>query len=177
MLKKILTGLGVLVVVALIVIQFIRPEKNNSDVRTNDITTAYTIPAEVNQLLEVSCFDCHSNNTRYPWYAKVQPVGWWLNDHITEGKRHLNFSDFTGAPLFVQNHRFDEIIETVEKKEMPLRSYTYLGMHSDADLSDAQRQMIMDWAKEQMTYLQNNYPADSLAFPRRDGERPPSNTP
>ena len=88
----------------------------------------------------------------------------------------MNFSDFTGAPLFVQNHRFDEIVETVEKKEMPLRSYTYLGMHSDADLSDAQRQMIMDWAKEQMTYLQNNYPADSLAFPRRDGERPPENS-
>jgi hypothetical protein len=173
MLKKILTGLGVLVVLALIVIQFIRPEKNNSGIYTNDITTAYAVPAEVDQLLKVSCFDCHSNMTRYPWYAEVQPVGWWLNNHITEGKRHLNFSDFTGAPLFVQNRRFDEIVETVEEKEMPIVSYTFLGMHSDANLSDAQRKMIVDWAKAQMTYLQNNYPADSLAFPRREGQRPP----
>ena len=168
MLKKILTGLGVLIVVALIVIQFIRPEKNDSDIRTNDMAMAYTIPAEVDQLLEVTCFDCHSNNTVYPWYSKVQPVGWWLNKHITDGKRHLNFSDFTGSPLFVQNHKFEEIIETVEEKEMPIPSYTFLGMHPEADLTDAQREMIIDWARAQMTYLQNSYPPDSLDFPRRD---------
>lgn len=168
MLKKILTGLGVLFVVAVIVIQFIRPDKNNSGDIARDITTAYTIPADVEQVLKVSCFDCHSNMTRYPWYSNVQPVGWWLNNHITEGKRHLNFSDFTGSPLFLQNHKFEEIIETIEENEMPLPSYTYLGMHSDAELTDEQRELIIDWAKAQMTYLQNNYPADSLAFPSRD---------
>lgn len=168
MLKKILTGLGLFLVLVLIAIQFIRPEKNYSDNHPNDINTAYVIPSEVNQLLEVSCFDCHSDNTRYPWYASVQPVAWWLNKHITEGKRHLNFSDFTSAPLFVQNHRFDEIIETVEEKEMPIASYTFMGLHSEADLTDAQREMIIEWAKAQMSYLQNNYPADSLAFPARD---------
>lgn len=168
MLKKIIAGLGLFLVIVLIAIQFIRPEKNYSEDHPNDINTAYVISSEVNQLLEVSCFDCHSDNTRYPWYASVQPVAWWLNKHITDGKRHLNFSDFTSAPLFVQNHRFDEIIETVEEKEMPIASYTFMGLHSEADLTDAQREMIIEWARSQMTYLQNNFPADSLAFPARD---------
>ncbi len=70
-------------------------------------------------------------------------------------------------PLFVQNHKFEEVIEMVEEKEMPLPSYTNFGLHSEANLTDEQRKLIMDWAKAQMTYLKNTYPADSLAFPKR----------
>ena len=164
MLKKILIGLGLLI----IIIQFIRPEKNVSNDLVNNISTKYKVPLEVNHLLQVSCNDCHSNKTQYPWYANVQPVAWWLNDHVVDGKKHLNFSEFTKKPLFVQNHKFDEIIEMVGDKEMPLPSYTNFGLHAEANLSDEQRKMITDWAKTQMNYLKKTYPADSLAFPKRD---------
>jgi len=95
-----------------------------------------------------------------------------MNDHITEGKRHLNFSAFTKLPIAFQNKKFEEMVEMVEKKDMPIPSYTYLGMHSEANLSDEQRQTIMDWAKEQTAYLKANYPADSLKMPKRR-PRPP----
>lgn len=163
MLKKVLIGLGII----LIIIQFIRPDKNESNDLTNDITTKYPVPEDVNHLLQVSCNDCHSNKTVYPWYANVQPVAWWLNDHVVDGKKHLNFSDFTKMPLFVQNHKFEEVVEMVEKKEMPLPSYTNFGLHSEANLSDEQRTKIIDWAKSQMNYLKNTYPTDSLKFPER----------
>jgi hypothetical protein len=168
MLKKVLLGLGIV----LIVIQFIRPDKNESNDVTYDVSTKYPVPEEVNQLLQVSCNDCHSNKTEYPWYANVQPVAWWLNDHVVDGKRHLNFSAFTKMPIAIQNHKFEETIEMVEKKEMPLADYTYLGLHSEAKLSDAQRTKIIDWAKAQMAYLKNNYPADSLVMPKRSGPPP-----
>ncbi|SDM19301.1 heme-binding domain-containing protein [Kriegella aquimaris] len=168
MVKKIL---GVLLLV-LIVIQFFRPEKNDSNDLTYDISTKYKVPDNVNHLLQVSCNDCHSNKSEYPWYANVQPIAWWLNDHINDGKRHLNFSEFTKKPIAVQNHKFEETIEMVEEHEMPLKSYTNFGLHAEANLSDEQREDIIVWAKEQMAYLKNNYPADSLVLKRRGPQSP-----
>ena len=163
MLKKVLIGLGVIVVI----IQFFRPEKNDTNDLTYDISTAYDVPDQVNQILKVACNDCHSNKTEYPWYANVQPVAWWLNDHIKDGKSHLNFSEFTNRPIAIQNHKWEETIEMVEEKEMPLESYTYMGLHSEADLTDGQRQAVINWAKSQMQYLKANYPSDSLILKRR----------
>ena len=168
MIKKIAIGL----LVVLIIIQFFHPEKNNSNDRTYDIATSYTVPQEVHQVLDVACNDCHSNNTEYPWYSKVQPVAWWLNDHIEDGKRHLNFSEFTKLPIAIQNHKLDELKEQVEKDEMPLPSYTYFGLHSGANLSEEQKNMLMDWAQSQMNYLKATYPADSLVMPKRNGPPP-----
>ena len=164
MMKNFLIGLGLL----LLIIQFIRPDKNELNDLTYDISTKYEVPGDVNHLMQVSCNDCHSNKTEYPWYANVQPVAWWLNHHVVDGKKHLNFSEFTKKPLFVQNHKLEEIMEMVEEKEMPLPSYTYFGLHPEANLTDAQRTMISDWAKAQMTYLRETYPADSLVFPKRN---------
>jgi len=120
MIKKILIAL----LAIFIVIQFFRPEKNDSNDLTYAITTKYEVPDEVEQIFSVACNDCHSNKTEYPWYANVQPVAWWLNDHITDGKRHLNFSEFTKRPIAIQNHKLEETIEMVEKRDMPLESYT-----------------------------------------------------
>jgi heme-binding protein len=170
MLKKILIGLGIV----LIVIQFIRPDKNESNDLTYAVSTKYSVPEAVNDILQVSCNDCHSNKTVYPWYANVQPVAWWLNHHINDGKRHLNFSDFSNAPIAIQNHKFEEVIEMIEEHEMPLPSYTNLGLHAEANLNADQREIIMDWAKAQMTYLKDNYPADSLVMPKRRPASPPS---
>lgn len=153
--------------VLFILIQFIRPEKNNTESTEFDISTKYQASDELSHLLKVACNDCHTNKTEYPWYANVQPVAWWLNDHIEHGKGHLNFSKFTHLPIAIQNHKFDEIVEMVEEGEMPLESYTYMGLHSEANLTDEQRKMIIDWAKNQMSYLKANYPADSLVMPSR----------
>ncbi len=150
-----------------LIIQFFRPEKNNSNDLTHDVSKKYELPEEVNKILTVACNDCHSNRTEYPWYANVQPVAWWLNDHVVDGKKHLNFSDFTQLPIAVQNHKFEEVIEVLEENEMPLASYTYLGLHKEANLSSEQKETLMNWAKSQMTYLKSNYPADSLVLKRR----------
>lgn len=158
MIKKITIAL----VVILVAIQFVPMEKNESGPTEFDITTAYEVPDHVATILNGACNDCHSNNTAYPWYSNIQPVGFWLNHHVDEGKGHLNFSTFTKIPLRVQNHKLEEIIETVESGEMPLESYTYLGLHPEANLSEEQRQTLIDWAKEQMAMLAATYPADSL---------------
>ncbi len=153
--------------IALIVIQFFRPEKNVSNDNTYAIAKKYTIPSEVNHILKVACNDCHSNKTEYPWYAEVQPVAWWLDHHVADGKKHLNFSEFTKRRIGIQNHKFEEIIEMVEEGEMPLPSYTNLGLHKEANLTAAQKNMLLDWAKQQMETLKNTYPADSLVLRRR----------
>ncbi|HZY78417.1 MAG TPA: heme-binding domain-containing protein [Cyclobacteriaceae bacterium] len=163
MVKKILLGL----VALLVIIQFIRPEKNLSDDRTYDITTKYDVPENIQGMLQVACYDCHSNKTRYPWYANVQPVAWWLADHVNDGKHDLNFSEFTIRKIAVQNHKLEEIAETVKEHEMPLPSYTWGGVHQDANLTEEQRQAIADWATTQMDSLKKWYPADSLVLKRR----------
>jgi hypothetical protein len=76
-----------------ILIQFIRPEKNNSKDETNDITTVMQVPESVKQIIKTSCADCHSNNTKYPWYSEIAPISWYLAQHVNEGKEHLNFSE------------------------------------------------------------------------------------
>ena len=81
-----------ILLLAFIIIQFFRPAKNRSDViSANDITKKYAVPADVLNILQTSCYDCHSNNTKYPWYSYIQPVAWWLDSHIKNGKRGLNF--------------------------------------------------------------------------------------
>ena len=168
MLKKILIGLAVV----LVLIQFVRPDKNISDDNTYGISTKYKVPEDVNYILDVSCMDCHSNKTEYPWYSNVQPVAWFLNDHVVDGKKHLNFSNFTKLPLAIQYHKFEEIVEMVEEKEMPIPSYTYFGLHPEANLTQGQQDKIMDWSKAQMAYLKATFPADSLVRKKRSGKSP-----
>jgi hypothetical protein len=163
MIKKILLSLAAV----LVIIQFFRPEKNLSDDRTHDITTRYYVPRNIQATFAVACNDCHSNKTRYPWYSNIQPVAWWLAGHVEDGKRHLNFSDFTTSPIARQNHKLEEIIEVIKEKEMPLKDYTWLGLHSDANLTDEQRQQITDWAAAKMDSLKQVWPPDSLIMRRR----------
>lgn len=142
MLKKILIGLLILLIIG----QFIRPPYNNgSPQAATDITHAVQVPDTVMGILKTSCYDCHSNYTRYPWYSKITPVNWWLYNHIVDGKRGLNFSAFTTYTFKKQAKRMDDIAETVDKHEMPLDSY--LWIHKNAKLSDAQRQILIDWTK------------------------------
>ena len=140
--KKVLLGL----LVVFFLIQFIRPEKNVSAAPVpNDLFANYQAPDSVKRLVKTACYDCHSNNTVYPWYGEVQPVAWWLNDHVQEGKNELNFSEFATYAPKKGDHKLEEVIEMVEKGEMPLESYSLI--HSNARLTDAQRGVLTVWAK------------------------------
>ncbi len=128
-----------------IVIQFIRPEENQSaGAMPDDIFAHYPATDNVKQLIKPACYDCHSNNTAYPWYSTIQPVAWWLSDHVKEGKKELNFSEFAAYKFKRRAHKLEEVIEQVKEKEMPLKSYTII--HKDAGLTDQQRKEISEWA-------------------------------
>ena len=158
----------IILLIALIIIQFFRPKKNISQgIAATDISTKYTIPDTVQDLLKVACNDCHSNNSRYPWYWNIQPVMWFMNGHIDEGKRHLNFSVYTTYPIWRQYKQFDNISKEVKGGDMPLTSYTLI--HRDAILTDAQKLAIEDWAAANRKQIEGDYPADSLKAPKRPG--------
>ncbi len=161
MLKTILKRFFQLLLLALIVIQFFRPAKNQSEgVSKNDISTLYAVPQDVQDILKRSCNDCHSNNTVYPWYAEVQPVAWWLDNHIKDGKKDLNFSEFATYRLRRQYKKLEEINELVKENEMPLNSY--LWVHKDAKLSEQQKLTLANWVEAIRDTMRVHYPMDSL---------------
>jgi hypothetical protein len=141
----------------LIIIQFIRPDRNSGNAASsNDITHFTTVSPEVKSILEVSCYDCHSDHTEYPWYTNIQPVGWWMNDHVEEGKREINFSQFNSYRIKRKMRKFHEIAEQVEEKEMPLNSY--LWIHKNAKLTASQAKLLIDWANQNQKILEEQYP-------------------
>lgn len=161
MVKKILRRIFQILIVAFIIIQFFRPAKNSSEgISNNDITKLYTVPSDIQSILKTSCYDCHSNNTIYPWYSYIQPVAWWLNGHIKDGKRGLNFSEFAGYRIRKQYKRLEDINELVKKNEMPLD--TYLWIHKYAKLNDQQKLILANWATAIRDTIKARYPADSL---------------
>ncbi len=139
--KKILLG----VAVACGAIQFVRPARNNSPAGPNDLVKVYPPPPEVQRILETACYDCHSNQTRYPWYAQVQPVGWWLASHINDAKDQLNFSEFASYTEHRRAKKLQDVSDEVHDRSMPLKSYTWI--HRDAKLTDAQIKTLGDWAE------------------------------
>ncbi len=133
--------------VVFIGMQFIRPEKNQDSSEHLAAFLAETNPpAEVRELLKTSCYDCHSNQTEYPWYNAVAPVSYWLAGHVNDGKRHLNFSAWDTYEVKRKDHKLEEVIEMVQEGEMPLDSYTWT--HEDARLSPEQREAINAWARK-----------------------------
>jgi hypothetical protein len=150
MLKKILLGL----LVVFVGLQFYRPAKNVSAAPSpHDVLVKHPAPAEVSAVLKRACYDCHSNNTRYPWYAEVQPVRWWLDSHITDGKRHLNFSEFGTYTKKRAVDKFEETIDQVEQKLMPLPSYTW--GHPEARLTPAEIKALVTWAEAGIERLED----------------------
>jgi len=144
---KLLKKIGLVLLLVFIVAQFFSPEKNKGN--TEDLTAFLneTKPSpEVKTILETTCFDCHSSNTKYPWYDKITPINFWLNEHVEDGKKHLDFSKWSDYSIKRKDHKFEEIAEEVEEKKMPLPSYTWT--HGDANLSDAQIKAVVDWVNQ-----------------------------
>lgn len=136
----------------LIVLQFF-PGKMPEVIVENpaDIQKHVNIDASISRILTTACYDCHSNETDYPWYDKVAPVSWWVDSHVEEGREELNFSEWANYTEKRKHHKMEELIEEVGDGEMPLSSYTWI--HRDASLTDQQRDELIAWAKDYMTHL------------------------
>jgi hypothetical protein len=140
--KKIIIGL----VIILVLIQFVRVDKTNTPVdTTQDFITITKPPAEIVSLLKTACYDCHSNETTYPWYFDVAPVSWWAKDHVNDGRKHLNYSIWGTYKQEKQAHKIDEMYGEVEEGEMPLSSYTM--MHGEAKLTPEQKISLVNWLR------------------------------
>jgi Haem-binding domain len=157
MVKKILLAL----IIIFIAIQFIKPKKNIHPVQQpNDISTIYAMPTDVDSILIIACKDCHSNNTRYPWYNRVQPVAWFLSNHVEDGTRSFNLNEFATYPIWRQYDKISEVKKQIDKGDMPLSSYTWI--HKDAILSDAQKNLVESWSEGIKKQMESKYPKDSL---------------
>lgn len=144
--KKLAGRIALAVLLIFIGIQFIRPPKNEGAAEApSDITHFVTVPDTVKKLLKRSCYDCHSNHTAYPWYARISPASLWLARHIKQGKAELNFTDFAQYSRRRMNTKLSSIADQVEEREMPLKSY--LWMHGTARLSDAEVSLISRWTE------------------------------
>lgn len=140
MVKKLL----IFLVFVLVVAQFIRPEKNISHrPQPDDLFAQQPAPEQIRVAVEHACYDCHSNNTRYPWYAQVQPLGWWLAKHVKDGKDHLNFSEFGSYPAKRAVRKLEQFSEQIEDGSMPLKSYTLI--HRDARFTPEQIKQLLEW--------------------------------
>ncbi len=146
MVKKIVKIVVILLAVAFVIIQFIRPDRTNPAEDPSQTLEASTqIPDDVRMILSRSCADCHSNRTAYPWYSNVAPVSWFLNDHINEGRRELNISVWNTYEPKKKARKLGEICEQVEKGEMPLPSY--LWIHWDARMQPGDAKRLCEWAE------------------------------
>jgi hypothetical protein len=140
--KKIILGL----LAVIVIMQFFRIDKTNPESDpTMDMFVAENVPADVQSIIKTSCFDCHSNQVRYPWYTNVAPVSWVVKKHINEGRDELNFNEWGTYSTKRKLHKLEEIEEEVGEAEMPLAGY--LIAHGDARLSKQQKQQLMNWAK------------------------------
>lgn len=130
--------------IILVGIQFIPVQPNYSETFSkDDIIEATKAPTDIAIMLKSSCYDCHSNHTRYPWYDQIAPVSWWVASHIRDAKEELNFSEWDNYSPKKKKHKLEEIIEETEEGEMPLRSY--LWTHGDAKLSKEQINQLKTW--------------------------------
>lgn len=159
--KKILLAL----LVIFLVMQAFRPTRNLSANTENDISVSYAVPTEVKTILAKACNDCHSNKTEYPWYANIQPAAFWLNDHVVDGKRHMNFNEFNKYRIAKQYKKLEECIDEVKDGEMPLESYTMI--HKNAILTEAEKTTLTNWCLTVRDSIKAKYPADSLVLPKR----------
>lgn len=157
--KKLLFAL----LAAFIIIQFFPIDKTNPPVDKNkDFLTLKKTPEDIALLIRNSCYDCHSNETKYPWYAKIQPVAWYLKDHIDEGREEFNFSEFANYEPLRQAKKMRKSAHEIEEGEMPLESYTYI--HQEAKLTSEQKEKLQKYfttVKEQIM-LENNISEEQM---------------
>ncbi len=130
-------------------IQLIRPNLDNPPIDENLTLKA---PKKIEKILKSSCYDCHSNETIWPAYAQLAPLSWSIASHVKDGRKALNFSKWQSIDKEIKVKRLKRAIQTVNNGMMPLSSY--LLLHKDAALSDAQKMLLISWFKEQLKTLE-----------------------
>ena len=141
--------------IVFIAIQFIQPAQNKSvQVLPTDFAAMYKPPQQVQQILQNACYDCHSNNTNYPWYSNIQPFAWMMTNHINNGKEKLNFSEFGSNTTRKQISKLKEISNQIKDDEMPITSYRL--MHKNANLSQEEESLLMNWLQTKADSLSAN---------------------
>ena len=134
---KYLKYFSILLLLTLVVIQFIKPDKNNDGYQSVALFEKEIVPTkEIAMILKNNCYDCHSDQTNYPWYNNISPINYWLEEHIVDGKKHFNVSAWDAYSARKKDHKLEELVEYVEQGEMPLDSYTWL--HGDLSNQDTQ---------------------------------------
>jgi uncharacterized membrane protein len=145
--KKALRFTAIALLLVLVAAQFFRSPRNSGVTEgPQSIVAQHAVPANVRGILQRACYDCHSNNTTYPWYAAVQPVAWWLNKHVSEGKAELNFSEFAAYDAKRAVRKLEATADEVHERHMPLKSY--LLVHREAKLTDAEVALVTGWAED-----------------------------
>ena len=151
-LKRILKWFVIVLVVILIGIQFVRPALTNPPVdESQTINAQMQMTPEVASILDRSCRDCHSNKTVWPWYTNVAPVSWWLSNHVNDGRRSLNMSEWGKLDPDRQDRKLRQICDEVSDGVMPLSSYT--PMHPAAKLTDQDKKTLCDWIDKEREHL------------------------
>ncbi|MCV6631032.1 MAG: heme-binding domain-containing protein [Flavobacteriaceae bacterium] len=149
MLKKILLGLLVIFIIA----QFFRPEKNQHLRDLNeDFLRVMDPPLAIGRDIKAACYDCHSNYTNYPWYSNINPISYWMADHIKHGKGNLNFSEWTKYDTETQIHKLEEFVEEAKGRHMPIKGY--LITHKEARLNNEQLAKMIAWVETVKKSLQ-----------------------
>ena len=149
---RLLKKIFLVLLVVFIAIQFIQPARiTNGQVLPTDISKTVSVPENVHAILQTACYDCHSNNTRYPWYNYVQPAAWIMANHIKQGKKDLNFSEFGSYSTRRQQSKFKSIVSQIKDGEMPLNSYTI--SHKKARLTKEEKLVIINWAQNEKDSL------------------------
>lgn len=146
--KKIIKKILFIGLIIFLLMQLYQPARNESfeqDI-TGNFTKVYNVPKNVEIILRTSCYDCHSNNTYYPWYSYIQPARFFMESHIKEGKENLNFSEWGNYSNRKQNNKLDRIAKQIKSNEMPLSSYTMI--HKNATLSATQKKEIINWISQ-----------------------------
>ncbi len=146
---KVVKKIPLLLLLGFVALQFYRPEQNLAQGNHAEVFLQQTNPPEdVKNILVQTCYDCHSNNTTYPWYNNIAPISFWLAYHIKDGKKHLNFSAWEAYSAKKAVHKLEEISEMIDQGEMPLKEYTWT--HENAHLTQEQRDRVIEWAKKTM---------------------------
>jgi hypothetical protein len=140
--RRLLIRTAVVLGAALVLIQLVPVERTNPAVAAAEVPA----PPEVREILKRACYDCHSNETVWPWYSRVAPFSFLLARDVREGRREVNFSTLAGDPMRRRQRKWMEIPEQVEKREMP--PWFYTAVHPEARLSDADRAALVRWAQE-----------------------------
>ncbi len=138
---------------AFVVMQLFQPDRNTStDNFPADIGNIHAMPDSIENTVTKICYDCHSNNSNYPWFTNIQPIGWYVQNKINKGKSNLNFAEFGKYDTAFQIKKLDRIKEMISSKTMPPNSYKWYN--KAADISDAQRKGIIDWAMQLKSNLE-----------------------